>query len=444
MNGANHWAWVWRVAFTAGWLGIAAGCAFPTPKPTGRPPIEEPASVIGGDAEALIATGFTAYDPDHQKHMARYGRRLAALATSLARIQATGNDMACSTQIYLEAVWLYRYRADWERLDRQLSRLNTSLNNPDQLFALAQSPEDGRWGICYDEWFMRAEATLGALDELYDEGRLPRHPVELSGRFRTPTELRAYLDELLVSDIGATGRDNRGELGNLTTTLTSSFFKAYLRTYLRQVFGSGRSSQNADLQSSFESMYDDFLHRWQDPMTGYWGAWYRSDGKIYKTADLGITYHTIAYRRGQVDHWPEIIETTLRIKNDPYPYGWLHDGHFANHNNYDVARILLYGWPHMSTSQRRQAAASIKEMLDWTLERSLDPDGSFKTDPTSFSSVSADYYFGVSFLAEIGFWNQGKRFWTNSGFPGAANVCRLIRARMLELKLKDPQARHAL
>ena len=67
--------------------------------------------------------------------------------------------------------------------------------------------------------------------------------------------------------------------------------------------------------------------------------WYKSGGHIYKTTDLSITYHTIAYRNGQVNYWPRIIDTTLRISDDPYPYGWLHDGHFTNHNNYDVARI---------------------------------------------------------------------------------------------------------
>ena len=63
-----------------------------------------------------------------------------------------------------------------------------------------------------------------------------------------------------------------------------------------------------------------------------------SGGQLYKTADLGFTFHIISYLQGRVDHWPEIIETTLAIKDEPYPFGWKHEGELVNHNNYDVAR----------------------------------------------------------------------------------------------------------
>ena len=124
-----------------------------------------------------------------------------------------------------------------------------------------------------------------------------------------------------------------------------------------------------------------------------------------------------------LNYWPWIIDTTLRISEDPYPYGWLHDGQFTNHNNYDVARILQYGWAHMTASQRRLASDALDRMLAWTLEESLNPDGAFKIDPTFFSSLAADYYFGVSFLDTIGFWDRTKRFWTNIDFPDAAEIC---------------------
>jgi hypothetical protein len=400
----------------------------------------------GADINSLIEADFVAYDPDYPAQRARFDERLQTLAASLANIQATGETMACSTQIYLEAEWLYQYTADWARLDLQLTRLAESLKDLTQSFARLQAPGTGAWGVCYDEWFLQVEATLAALEDYYQRGLSPSppYPLQIPSEIGTPEKMIAYLNRLLVSDVATAGRDNRGELGNITTILSLAFFKDYLRDYVRHAIGRRRDDPNEQyLQPRDQAMYLEFLREWQDPVTGYWGAWYRSQGQILKTADLSITYHTIAYRRGHVAHWPQIIDTTLRIKTEPYPYGWLHDGHFNNHNNYDVVRILKYGWSHMSAAQKRQARDAIRDMLAWTLDQSLDPDGSFKTDPTFFSSVAADYYFGVSFLDEVGFWDRRKRFWTDEVLPGGESVCRRLKARLAMFKFEDLQARVA-
>jgi hypothetical protein len=304
--------------------------------------------------------------------------------------------------------------------------------------------KDGTLETCYSQWFLRSEAALSGLEALYDTGRLPDDPVVRPEPINTPEKLRTHLNRLLVSDIAITGMDNRAELGGITTTLSQAIFKPSVRVWLERAMdplpGKSRTSSFDEL----EAVYDRFIRQWQDPETGYWGAWYRSGGRIYKTTDLSITYHTIAYRGGQVNHWPRIIDTTLRISADPYPYGWLHDGHFTNHNNYDVARILRYGWAHMTGTQRKLASDALDRMLAWTLEESLNPDGTFKIDPTFFSSLAADYYFGVSFLDTIGFWDRTKRFWTNIDFPDAAEICHRIKARLLELQLHDYEAVVAL
>jgi hypothetical protein len=444
----RFWILARRAAFGLGLIAVAAlaGCsASPVEGVLSTAP-NQASAVSGDEMNAMIEADFVAHNPDYRGQRIHFGERLRALAESLAGIQATGNIMACSTQMYLEADWLYEYTVEWARLDLQLTQLAESLTNLNQDFARRQSPGSGFWGVCYDEWFLQAEATLAALEE-HSDGRwrpLPLYRVRIPDRISTPEKMRTYLDNLLVSDIATTGRDNRGELGNITTILSSALFKDYLREYLREAIGHGRDGQDDQLRGRFHAMYSDFLRRWQDPLTGYWGAWYRSKGRIYKTADLSITYHTIAYLRGQVAYWPQIIDTTLRIRNDPYPLGWLHDGHLNNHNNYDVARILKYGWDHMSASQRQQAREAIREMLTWTLEESFNADGSFKTDPTFFSSVSADYYFGVSFLDEIGFWNREERFWTEEEFAGSDAICRRIKVRMTAAALDDPQAHVAL
>ena len=404
-------------------------------------------SVLAYREQALVANAeqinwlkenaFITYDAAYRQRREIFGKRLVALASKLASVQGLDSDMTCATQIYLEAKWLYDSTADWVELDRQLARLADSLRDNSQTPATSQVLKDGAWGTCYDQWFLRSEATLAALEELYDSGHAPSALIMRPEPINTPKKLEAYLNRLLVSDIDKTGRDNRAELGGITTTLSEAIFKRSVRVWLEMTIdplpGKTRSSSFDEL----DMVYDRFIRQWQDPETGYWGAWYRSGGQIYKTTDLSITYHTIAYRDGQVNYWPQIIDTTLRIRDDPYPYGWLHDGHFTNHNNYDVARILRYGWAHMTTLQKRLTREAIGRMLDWTLEESLTPDGTFKIDPTFFSSLAADYYFGVSFLDAIGFWDRTKRFWTSADFPDAVNVCRRITARLVELQLDD-------
>ena len=94
----------------------------------------------------------------------------------------------------------------------------------------------------------------------------------------------------------------------------------------------------------------------------------------------------------------------------------------------------------MTPEQRRRAAAAIDEMLQWTLSTSLEMDGSFKTVPTFFSSTAADFYFGVSFLQTIGFWDAKKRFWTERDFPEALVVCRRIKTRLSDMALESHES----
>jgi len=405
---------------------------------------EQPLFAPGHEIRRLIENDFVAYDPDYRKKRTFYGARLLALAGKLAATQAAGNQMACSNQIFLEAKWLYHYTADWQRLDRRLGQLSASLNDRDQTFGLAQSRDDGMWGVCYDEWFLKVGATFQAIEELYDEGRTPAYPIGNLERISSPRKLRRYIEELLISDIAKTGRDNRAELVSMTSILSATYFKEYLETYLREDVSGEPGTRGLYPWDSFEAIYFDLLSRWQDRKTGFWGAWYRTEGGLYRTADLSMTYHTIAYRGGRVDRWPQIIETLPGIRREPYPYGWLHDGHINNHNAYDVARIMKLGWAYMDDSQRRRSREAIGEMLDWTLGKSLDESGGFKIDLTFFDSLAAEYYFGVSFLDLIGYWNPARRFWTDADFPDSVALCYRIKKRLAALGLDQPAAREAL
>jgi hypothetical protein len=87
----------------------------------------------------------------------------------------------------------------------------------------------------------------------------------------------------------------------------------------------------------------------------------------------------------------------------------------------------------MSDSDKPRASNEIRSMMEWALTQSLKTDGQFKIDPTFFSSLAAEYYYGVSFLDEIGYWSKAERFWTADEFPNATAVCELIAGRVAEL-----------
>jgi hypothetical protein len=54
----------------------------------------------------------------------------------------------------------------------------------------------------------------------------------------------------------------------------------------------------------------------------------------------------VSYLQGNVQHWPQIIETTFKIAHEPYPYGWRYGLSSNNHNNYDVVKIFVTAVSH--------------------------------------------------------------------------------------------------
>jgi hypothetical protein len=400
----------------------------------------------GSEIKAVILKDFIRFDPHYVAHRQRLGDRLDSLAKRLAALQAAGNEMECSNQIYLEAKWLYHYTAYWDRLERRLDDFAKSLEQPDQVFATRQSAETGLWGICYEESFIKLEATMIALIELEMMGVAPQFAVTLPPPYDTPVGAFEHFRGLLVSDIARTGVDHRGELGNSTTIASLTYFKNYLQGYLNnEVKGLPRNEGGPGAKTEeYTQAFSRIVQAWQDPVTGYWGPSYWSDGNLYRSADLSYTFHIISYRRGNVDRWPEIVETTMAIENEPYPFGWKHEGSYVNHNNYDVAKIFRYAWPHMSPEQKQKAASKIRDMLHWTLNSSLQDDGSFQTVPAFFSSVGAEFYFGVSFLQTIGFWDESQRFWSTEDFSEADAVCTRIKAKLVALALRTHESKTAL
>ena len=403
-----------------------------------------PDDVVGSiDVRTLVASDFKVYDLGYRDRRRKFDARLGRLWRRLKAKQMQDGPLPCSTQIHIEAKWLLRYTADWKRLAIKLDRLEKSLMDPDQDFALAQSPEDGSWGACYDEWFLKLDATVDGLNALADNNEAPKHPVRFLARFAKPSALIPYVEDLLVSDVARTGIDHRLELAAVTAAFAQILLKQSLREFMR------RKVTGAAVTDGLIAAFRGFLDRWQDPATGYWGASYLSGGRLHRTNDLSMAFHNISYARGEVRGWSRIVDTTLAIKRAPYPQGWLFKHAMTHHNNYDVVKILQYGWPYMTAAQRRHARMEIEEMLHWCMTEGVGPDGVFLDKKDFYNSSGDALYFGVAFLDTIGYWDSAKRFWIDAGSPrasltGAHDMCPRLKSQAARLATADTGARAAL
>ncbi len=379
----------------------------------------------------LIQQEFLKFDPQYLEKRKLYETDLTQLAGEIARAEAAGRDMHCSQQIYLEAKWLIHYSAYWDRIEDKLDRLRSSFDLKDQSFAASQSPVDGHWGVCHEEDFMRLAATLEGLVKLDLKSQKPIFKLKPIGGMETGKQLVDRLNSLLISDIAHQGIDNRSELGSLITTIALAAFKPKIRAMVEAALAHMPTKSGANRLDIATEAFRFFLNASQDAETGYWGAWYIVNGKVIKTPDLSFTYHIIGYTKGDVARWPQILTTTARIENDEYPYGWKHDGEHNNHNLYDVAKIYKYAWPNIPKEKRPALRNQIQSMIDWSLANTITEDGQFKFDPSFSNSLAAEYYYGISFLDVVGYWDDDRRFWTEEASePGADKLCRQIKGAL--------------
>jgi hypothetical protein len=400
-----------------------------------EPPQTRPAVA---ESQQIVLREFERRDSSYPRLREANAQKLALLTQRLISLQERGEDMACSEQILIESRWVLEGTMDWRRLETTMGRLEASMQTRDQASAREQAQEDGSWGACYSEWFLKLDATVTALNDLADRGEYPSYPLVFLNKIRDSESLLSYLEELLISDVAETGIDQRDELGAVTGALSQLLFK----DQLRELIAAPTTGFSAD--DGYVEAYRQFLDSSQDPATGYWGAWYRVERQLRKSADLSLTFHAISYSEGKVRLWPQIINTTLAIKSLEYPFGWMKNGTYNHHNNYDVLKIFRYGWPYMTDQQKRQASAELGAMLAWCLQRPMNPKAPFAIDATFYSSPADYYYYGVSFFDEIGYWDPAKRFWTDQTYPDALSLCRSIKAQLLESNLDTPPARAAL
>ncbi len=392
-----------------------------------------------GPAAAQVTAGYSIeFDlpsfPFKKAMNARFRPELNALKARMSQRQAAGDNVTCSLQIYREAHWLVNYTPDAERAQARIAALEKSLEQKDQSWALEQTDTDGSWGACYDAWFFRLQVSVDPLKRLMAEGKTPQYPLDFMKPVNDPAKLTALLDELLVSDIDSGEANRRRELNMVVTALGQLLFLPDLSAMLPADY------PVEQMATTLRNYMDD---PWQNQMTGYWGAWYIQDGELIKTDDLSLTFHIISYRRGDVKMLDTLVDTTFSLRETKYPYGWQDRGTTNNHHNYDVATILKYGWPEMDYLQQARATAEIAIMLARSLRLTMDGKGRYYTE--AYDNVGDAYYFGVSFLDVVGYFDPSKRFWApRMKFAEAHSLKIRLLKNLEDLHSEDPMVQLAL
>jgi hypothetical protein len=353
--------------------------------------------------KAKVDREMLAFNPGYPKSVLSREVQALSLAAQVRTIEASGRKTSCSHQILNETLWMLGHTAEFSRIDARLRDLKASIASPEREgIADEQDPEDGSWGRCYTEWSFKLDASLDHL--LLDPDKTPPLPMRLLDRVNSPEKLTAYLTSISVSDIPRTGIDYRREFNETLSNL--------VRLILRD-----RPPGYPWHPQLKQTLLDLVLNRFRNPQTAWWGERYVRNGRVEFVDDLSATYHIVSYLKGDVPDLGVMVNTLLAVKDEPYPVGWLNGKGYSNHHNMDVVSLLRFGWPYLKAEQKQMASAEIDKMLRWCLRESLQADGSFRPQ-IGDDSMEELTYFGVEFLARIGYFDRSRRFWTTDDLPG--------------------------
>ncbi|WP_144241001.1 hypothetical protein [Fimbriimonas ginsengisoli] len=371
-----------------------------------------------------VGPDFVRFDPSYRDRINHYKDRVEELTKALFARESKGKSSRRAHQLLVETHWLTHYTARYDQIEKKLAQVDDLIHGRGDTAVVEQDAE-GSFGPYHEAWFYKLDATC---DYLVNEV-VPKKPLRFLDRINTPARLLAYLNSNLISDVAATGEDRRFELNLAGTDL------------LRLIEGSLKSGYKFH-PALKKTIHDWVVNTWQDPQTGFFGAWYKTPTGLRKTADLSCTFHVAHYLDGKIGRWPQIVRTVLAMKDLEFPYGWLQEGKMSNHHDLDIVKLFRYGWPFMDARQKEQARGAIRLMMDHCLKETLKSDGSFNQE--DMGSVGESYEFPVLFLAEVGFFHKEYRFWTNETFPQAAPLARRIANRIRETKLDDQEMQTAL
>jgi hypothetical protein len=370
--------------------------------------------------EAAFYWDVSALRVNRDKRLAQFNPALKPLVKQIVKRQAAGDGMAYSMHIYREIRWQLNFTNDTAATRTRINDLRQSLSEPaEQQLANAQQPADGSWARGINQWYLKLYYSV---DQLKDSTQLRYYPAFLD-RINSPDKLNARLDSNLYDNFTKTGTFNREELDETFSALARLLF-------------AGKPPAFA-FDPRLKSTLQDYVNHWQNPATGCWGQWMVDrNGHVWKMDDMAMTFHVISDLHGQVNHKDKIAKRVLQLDSVEFPTGIRFDGHYENHLNWDVVKIFKYTWPALDTATRRQASAEISKMLKWCLTQSCQPDGSFKISDLDDTMGDA-YYYGVSFLADAGYFDAKNRFWTKQDFPGGPALRAKIEAKIKAVGLSN-------
>ena len=243
--------------------------------------------------------------------------RVNPLLEKLNQRLANGENVSCSYQIYRELQWRLNFTSDSASIEKRIADLSKSLgSDEDQSFADDQSPEDGSWGPCYTVIFMKLYQTA----EFVPHHEPSKYRATFLDQFNSPEKLKNYFDSIVTNDFYKSGEVNRVRVDDSMSALG-------------RLILNGRPL-NYSWDPRLKEAYRNYLDGWQNPTTGLWGLWFVArDGTIVKTPDVGMTFHILSQRDGQVNFLEKIPRSILALKSRPFPFGYMVNGHYENHMN---------------------------------------------------------------------------------------------------------------
>lgn len=349
--------------------------------------------------------------------------RIRALCERLDRDEKAGRDRSAVRQALTEFRWRLEYNGNEPEA-------RSSWAGVELLAAAGDVPGvqlqdgDGSHGRYSTAWFLKLDAST----DLFLEDTVPVIAPRFLDQVNDPGRLEAYLWSLVVSRPEIDGVDRRKELNFVTADL--------LRLILRE------RPLGYRWHPRLARVIQRFIVDWQDPATGFFGPEYEIGDAHFRCPDLSMTFHVARYLDGAIGHWPELIDTLLAIRDDPYPNGWLAGDRLTAHHAYDVATLFSIGWPHLGNEARQRAGNEIAAMID-TLAGTAGDDPLAGTR-TPNETVAESCYFLAAFLDVTGYFAPDRRFWTNRCFAAAPDLKRRLIEMVRSLDQREKMARMAL
>ena len=370
--------------------------------------------------------------------------------------------MECSQQIYEDAKYLINYTCSFDYASSRLNDMERSFNDKNQSWALEQL-KDGSWGPCYDFWFNKVGYMIIPLGQLLGEDKPPKYPLRFVYNItQSWSHMREYWDSILITDILNEENNpinNRQELGGQTGTWHQLIFKSYYRDYISKY----ANEIGFNITEAFATQYTEYFignHSVaQDHSTGMWGERFvnrthtqvlaQTQSKpsgvasmrmscaleyIVCGSDLSMTFHTVSYNKGHVPNLDLTLYTIRTMRENRYPYGWLTaDGELNNHNSYDIAKILMYGYQQnalvLGDQESNLWQIQCEDLLNFAINNTISMDENHCFVMNSFyTSLYDAYYFGAQALNTFQYFapTTTDLFWDvnqNISYPSNQTVC---------------------